>query len=48
LLAEYPAHRVQHIRFSATVRPDDSGDAFVKIQERFVGERLKAEKLERF
>ena len=47
LLAEYPAYGIEHIGFSATVRPDDCRDAFVEIKKGFVGERFKAEQLER-
>ena len=47
LLAEHPADGVQHIGFTAAVRPDYRGDAFVKIKNRFVGERFEAEQLER-
>jgi hypothetical protein len=47
LLAEYPTDRIKHIGFSAAVRPNNSGRAFVKIKNRFVGKRLEAEQLER-
>ena len=47
LFAQDPAHGVKHIRFPAAVRPDNSGDAFVKIKNRFIGERFEAEELER-
>jgi hypothetical protein len=47
LLAEYPANGIEHVRLSATVRSDNGSDAFVKIKKRFVGERFKAEQLER-
>ena len=47
LFPQDPAHGVKHIGFSATVWPDNSGNAFVKIEDRFVGERFEAEKLER-
>ncbi len=46
LLAEDPAHGVEHVGFSTAVRPDDSGDALVEIKDRLVGEGFKPEELE--
>jgi len=37
------ADGVKDVGFSTTVRPDDSGDAFVKIEDRFIGKRFEAE-----
>ena len=47
LFAEHPAHGVEHVGFSAAVRADDGGHAFVKIEDGFIGERLEAEEFER-
>ncbi len=47
LLAEHPSDRVEQIGFAATVRTDDRGDAFVEIENGFIGERFEAEQLER-
>ena len=47
LLAEHPANGVEHVGFSAAVRPDDGGDAFVKFEDGFVRERFEAEEFER-
>ena len=47
LLSERPAYGVEHIRFSATVRADYRGDAFVKIEDGFIGKGFEAEQLER-
>jgi hypothetical protein len=47
LLPEHPTDRVEHIGFSATVRPDNSGDALVEIENRFIGKRFEAEELDR-
>ena len=47
LLAEHPAHGIKQIGFSATVWTDNGGNALVKIKNRFIGERFKAEKFER-
>ena len=38
LFAEHPAHGIQHIGLSATVRANDRGDAVVKVKNRFIGE----------
>ena len=46
LLAEHPTDGIEHVRFPTPVRPDDGGDAFVEIKNRFVGERFEPEKLE--
>ena len=47
LLAEHPADGIEDVGFAAAVRPDDGGDAFVEIEDRFVGERLEADELKR-
>src|SRR5205085_7870165 len=47
LFAEHPADRVEQIGFAASVRADDRGHTLVKIEERFIGKRFKAEELER-
>ena len=47
LFAEDPAHGIKQIGFSTTVWADNGGDAFVKIKNRFIGERFEAEKFER-
>ena len=47
LFAEDPADGVEHVGFPAAVGADDGGHAFVKIKDCFIGERLKAEELER-
>jgi hypothetical protein len=46
LLAQYPTNGIKHIGFSAAIRSNNGGDAFVKIKDRFIGKRLEAEKLE--
>ena len=38
LLAERPPDCVEHVGFAAAVRADDGGDAFVNIENCFVGE----------
>src|SRR5204862_7379850 len=40
LLAEHPADGIEHIRFSASVRPDDGSDTFVELENGFVCERF--------
>ena len=47
LLAEDPADCIEDVRFSAPVRSDDGGHAFVEIEDRFVGEGFEPKKLER-
>ena len=43
LFPQHPTDGIEHIGFSATVRPNNSRDAFVKIENRFIGKRLEAE-----
>src|SRR5262249_14116611 len=43
LFAERPAHRIEHIGFSATVRADYRADALMKIEDSFIGKRFEAE-----
>ena len=43
LFAQHPAHGVEHVRFAATVRPDNGGNSFVKIKNRFISERFETE-----
>ena len=47
LLPEHPTDRIEHIGLSATVWPDNSGDALVEIENRFIGKRFEAEELDR-
>ena len=47
LLAKNPAHGIEDVGFAAAVRPDDRGYAFVEIENGFIDEGFKAEKLER-
>ena len=47
LFPEHPADRIQHIGFSASIRPDDTGHAAMKFKNRFRSKRLKAEEFER-
>ena len=47
LLAEYPANGIEQVGFAAAIRADDGSDAFVKIENGFIGKRFEAEKLER-
>ena len=43
LLAECPADGFKDVGFSATIRPDDSGRALVKVKDGFIGKRFEAE-----
>jgi hypothetical protein len=43
LLTERPLYGVEHIGFSATVRADYRRDAFMKIEDSFIGKRFEAE-----
>ena len=47
LLAQHPPHGVEHVGFSAPVRPDHCGHAAMKFHLGFGGERLEAEEFER-
>ena len=46
LLPKHPANSIKHVGFSTAIGPDNGGDAFVKIKNRFVGKRFEAEQLE--
>ena len=48
LLAEHPAHRVEHVGFAAAVRPDHAGHAAVEVHHRLRREGLEAEEFEGF
>ena len=43
LFTQRPFYGVEHIRFSAAVRADYRGDAFMKIKDGFIGKRFEAE-----
>ena len=47
LLAEHPAHGIEYVRLAAAIRADNGSDTFVKVENRFIGERFEAEKFER-
>ena len=47
LFTQNPSDGVADIGFPTTIGADNGSDAFVKIKDCFVGERLKAEELER-
>jgi hypothetical protein len=47
LFPQRPANGIEHIGFSATVWTDYRGDAFMKIEDSFIGKRFEAEQLER-
>jgi hypothetical protein len=47
LLAEDPANGVEHVRLPAAIGTDDGGDALVKFENGFIGERFEADQLER-
>ncbi len=42
LFAQYPANRVNNVRFSAAIGSDNTRDSFVKIDNNFVGKTLKS------
>ena len=46
LLAEHPTHRIEDIRFAATIRSHDRGDAAVEIQDGFCGEGFESDDFE--
>ena len=43
IFAHHPTDSVDNIRFSAAVRADYRGDAFMKIEDGFIGKRFEAE-----
>ena len=47
LLPEHPAHGIEHVRLAAAIRADNGGNALVKAENRFIGERFEAKKFER-
>ena len=42
LFTQYPTHRVRNVTFTAAVRTDDTGNAFVETNDRLIRKRLKA------
>ena len=46
LLAQHPAHGVEHVRFAAPIRPDHRSHAAMEFHLGFRGERLEAEEFE--
>ena len=46
LFAEHPADRVEHVGFSAPIRPDDARHAGVEVEDGLRGEGLETEDFE--